>query len=342
MRRPHRIAVAVLVLAGCGAPSSQLPDAPSGPADAAIAPEPPAGLQRWLTGNPTDRVATSRAGLILMGGGTDVDAAFAWQRDRIGGGDVVVLRTSGADGYNDYLFSQIGGIDSVETLLVDTRALAAAPYVRWVLDHAEAIFLAGGDQSTYVAAWRGTPVTEALAAALARGAVLGGTSAGLSFLAGIVYSARNGTVLSSEALADPYDARVTLDRDVLAIPALAGVITDSHFVTRNRMGRLLAFTARALADGAAARPLGLGVDERTALVVDDAGTGTVIGSGSAYALLGDHAPTTCAPGKPLAWSDVPLYELAPGDSITLPGGATAVSPRLLSAGGGVLVPADPY
>ena len=35
--------------------------------------------------------------------------AFAWQRDRINGGDVVILRTSGSDGYNAYLHDDIGG-----------------------------------------------------------------------------------------------------------------------------------------------------------------------------------------------------------------------------------------
>ena len=35
-----------------------------------------------------------------MGGGTDVDALFTWMSDRAGGGDSVVIRASGADGYN--------------------------------------------------------------------------------------------------------------------------------------------------------------------------------------------------------------------------------------------------
>lgn len=351
MTRLMAAASAALALFGCGGSSpGETPDAPAPQPDAAAdaapdapgPPEPPAGLQRWLTGSPADRVTTSQAGIILMGGSTDVDAAFAWQRARIGGGDVVVLRTSGADGYNDYLYSDIGGIDSVETLLVTTRTLAASPYVRWVLDHAEAIFLAGGDQSTYVEAWRDSPVTEAIAAAYARGAVIGGTSAGCSFLAGIVYSARNGSVVSSEALANPYDTRVTLDRDVVALPALKGVITDSHFGARDRMGRLLAFTARALTDGWAARPLGIGVDEETALVIDDAGTGSVLGSGSVYVLVGKQAPATCAAGQPLVWSGVPLFELTPGASIALPDGTTQAAQQSLSAAAGVLTPANPY
>jgi len=334
----------LIFLAACGGANEAPVDASidAATADAMSPPTPPMGLTRWLTGNEADRVTTAHAGIVLMGGGTDVDAAFAWQRDRIGGGDVVVLRASGADGYNSYLHADIGGIDSVETLLVDTRALALEPYVRWALDHAEAIFLAGGDQSVYITAWDNTPVADAIGAAWARGAVVGGTSAGCAFLAGVVYSARAGSVLSPEALADPYDARVTLDREVVPLPQLANVVTDTHFATRDRMGRLLAFAARMMEDGWSTRPIALGIDERTALVIDELGTGTVVGSGSVYALIPPQPPSQCAAGQPLAWSDVPSYELRAGDTLVLATGATAVTARSLSASSGALIPSNPY
>jgi len=325
-------------LGACGGDAARDDAAPP---DAAP-PEPPPGLTRWVAGDPADLIATPEAGLILMGGGTDVDAAFTWQRDRIDGGDVVVLRASGADGYNDYLFSEIGGVDSVETLLVDTATLAAEPYVGWTLDHAEAIFLAGGDQAVYVAAWGGTPVEDALAAAWARGAVLGGTSAGCAVLGEIIYTASNGSVYSDEALADPYNEYVTLERAFVPAPPLVAVVTDTHFGARDRMGRLVAFLARAIADGWATRPVGLGVDEATALVIDAAGTGTVLGSGAVYAVTPTAPPTTCAPGAPLAWVDVPVHELRDGDTIALPSATTSVAPTLVSAGAGALDPADPY
>jgi cyanophycinase len=349
-RRDVTRTIVVTALAACSGSGSAPADATAADGtrldDAAIIdaapPTPPPGLSRWLTGNPADKITTSQAGLILMGGSTDVDAAFEWQRDRIGGGDVVVLRASGADGYNDYLYSDIGGIDSVETMVVNTKALALEPYVKWQLDRAEAIFLTGGDQSVYVAAWADTPVAEALAAAFERGAVVGGTSAGCAFLAGYVYSASAGSVLSNEALANPYDARVTLVRDVVAIAPLAHVVTDTHFGARDRMGRLLAFTARTIADGWTTAPLGLGVDERTALVVDAAGNGTVLGTGAVYALAPARPPAQCTSGQPLAWSDVPLYVLRANDTIALPSRTTTAMARSLSAGNGMLMPSDPY
>ncbi len=314
-----------------------------GPAMRALAPLPPAALSHWLTGRAED--ATVRdpvGGLLLMGGGADVDAAFAWQRDRITGGDVVVLRASGADGYNDYLFTDLGGVDSVETLLIDGVALASDPYVVWQIDHAEAIFLAGGDQAVYLASWQGTPLAAALQRAWTRRAVLGGTSAGAAVLGAIVYSAENGSVYSDEALADPFDARVTLAPPLVTLPPLAAVITDTHFSARDRMGRLLAFVAVAIATGRATAPLGLGLDEATALVVDAAGHGTVLGDGAVYALQPSAPPERCAAGQPLTWSEVALRALRAGDTITLPGGTSAVAAGALGASDGSLVPSDPY
>ncbi len=339
--------IGLVLSSGCGSGSTELSDAPTpvdldASFDASIPPGPPPGLLRWQVGNPADAVVQARSGLILMGGGTDVDAAFVWQRDRIGGGDVVVLRTSGTDGYNDYLFSDIGGVDSVETLRVDSRTLANDPYVRWSLEHAEAIFMAGGDQATYVAAWRGTGLTEAIDAAWNRGAVIGGTSAGCAILGGTVYTASQGTVLSSEALAAPYNIRVTLADSMLALPLLDRVVTDTHFGARDRMGRLLAFTARMITDDLHTAPLGIGVDEQTALVVDANGSGTVVGAGAVYVLAPDHPPTTCATGQKLVWSNVNLFELRAGESLSLPAGSTAVPARSISTTGGTLVPADPY
>jgi cyanophycinase len=337
------------VLACGGAPSpspdladAALPDVDASPPDADVPPAPPERLQRWLVGDPDDVIATPRAGLIVMGGGTDVDDAFAWQRDRIDGGDVVVLRASGADGYNDYLFGDIGGVDSVETLVVDERALADEPYVRWTLAHAEAIFVAGGDQSVYVDAWRDTALAEGVAAARQRGAVLGGTSAGAAILGEIVYTAANGSVYSDEALADPYDPHMTFAPALVGSDHLAGVVVDTHFAARDRMGRLVAFVARAIADGRAARPLGLGVDEATAVLVDERGGGRVVGAGAVYVVAPTTPPETCEPGAPLAWTDVPLHALRAGDTIALPSGDTAVAPTFLSTADGALDPADPY
>jgi len=326
---------------------SAVPDAGDTPRDSSVpegdgGPRPPA-LTVYLTGSDDDVAVTPTGpGLVLMGGSTEVDAAFTWWNGYLGGGDVVILRVSGSDGYNPYLYFDIGGIDSVETLMVTTRALADSDYVAWRIRHAEGIFIAGGDQSDYVNLWKGSGVEEALMHAWGRGAVLGGTSAGLAILGEFVFAAFNGSVTSSEALADPYHTAVQLDRDFLAVPLLADVITDSHFSERGRMGRLIAFLARIVADGWSGAPLGLGIDERTALVVGPDGAGQVMGEGAVYLLTSNGTPTTCMAGVALEYGDLGVTELRDGDTLTLPGGTSPVGSRLVSATGGNTVPADPY
>jgi cyanophycinase len=289
-----------------------------------------------MTGEEADRdVQPTGPGLILMGGGIEPDQAFRWWNDLLQGGDVVILRASGSDGYNDYLYSEIGGVDSVETLLVDTRRLADDPYVRARIEDAEGVFLAGGDQSVYIDAWKGTGLEIALHTVWDRGGVIGGTSAGLAVLGERVYTAANGTVYSDEALADPFDTRMAFDDDFLALPPLVGWVTDSHFSERERLGRLLGFVARGVVDGVADPMRGIGVDERTALVVGPDGEGRVVGRGGVTLVQGT-TPETCAPGESLVF-EAERTVLRAGDTVQLPS-ATGVAWEVVRAEDGVITP----
>jgi hypothetical protein len=83
------------------------------------------GYQYYVAGNPADVQASPAGGLALMGGGTDIDAAFAWMNGRSGGGDFPVIRASGTDAHNQWIYD-MGGVDSVATLVIKTRNGAPA------------------------------------------------------------------------------------------------------------------------------------------------------------------------------------------------------------------------
>jgi len=307
------------------------------------APVPPPGLERWLSGDEADATVTPAGPLVVVaGGGGDVDAAMRAMLSAASGGDVVVLRTSGEDGYNGYFFAELGvSVNSVETLRVDTPALADDPYVAWRLETAEAVFIAGGDQSTYLAAWEGTATQAALRGLWARGAVLGGTSAGAAVLGQRVFSASAGTIYSHEALSDPYGARMAFADGFLSIPVLEGVVTDTHFYERDRMGRLVGFVARAVADGLGDPFVGLGVDEGTAVVVGADGAAEVLGDGYAYVVEGT-APEVCVPGEPLTVSEWRYHVVHPGDTLQLSAGSSDGPAYTLSVSAGRLQPKSPY
>ncbi len=258
----------------------------------------------WLVGDSADVRPAAQPGLLLAGGSTDQDDAMRWFLRRANGGDVVVVRASGADGYNRYLFSDLGEtVNSIETLLIDSRAVAQDPDVARKLRNAEALFIAGGDQANYVNFWKDTPVMEAINFLLNEKRVtIGGTSAGCGILSGLYFDALRGTVDSPEALTNPYDAKVSLQRgDFLKAPFLQNTLADMHFTERNRLGRLVAFLARAAKDWTLNGVRGIGVDEKTAVAVDETGTAQVFGRGQAYLLETLALPTRCEAGKPLDW-----------------------------------------
>src|SRR6185503_15071087 len=174
-------------------------------------------------------VTTPTKGLIAMqGGGDDVDENYVAMGERSGGGDFVVLRASGDDDYNEYIFG-LCHCDSVETIVFESREAAFDPGVVEAIRNAEAIFIGGGDQSNYVRYWKGTPVQDAINHVAAKPAPVGGTSAGMAVLGAFVYSAMGAESLTSDvALADPYAPDVTLTREFLMLPRLERVLTDQH------------------------------------------------------------------------------------------------------------------
>ena len=264
----------------------------------------------YVVGNSGDVTRNTSAGLVLMGGGTDVDAAFQWMIGKSGGGDFVVIRASGTDAYNPWIYSDLGGVDSAETIIIKNRAAASDPFVVNQIRNAEALFIAGGDQSNYVDYWKGTPVEDAIHYLVTRNVPIGGTSAGLAVMGEFVFSAANGTIYSDTALANPYNNKVALDRDFLVLPNMGGIITDSHFVTRDRMGRLLTFLARIVQDGWASSAKGIGIDEMTALAVDSTGKAMVFGSGAAYFLSAPGTPEVCQPKTALTYHNISVYRVA--------------------------------
>lgn len=275
-----------------------------------------AKLQVFRTGNSADVVTKTTAGFALMGGGKDLDEAFKFLCDKSGGGDFVILRASGTDAYNSY----IAGLckqNSVTTLLMASRDAANVPAAAAAIRRAEAIFVAGGDQSNYINFWQGTPVQAALNDAIGRGVPIGGTSAGLAVLGEFVFAALRDSARSPETLADPYNERVTISRSFVDIPLLKGTITDTHFVTRDRQGRLLGFLARIVEDGLASEVRGIGVDERAAVLLEPDGIAQVVGAGKAVYFYRAGRPEVCAAGKALTYRNVSVVRVAPGGSFNV-------------------------
>jgi cyanophycinase-like exopeptidase len=267
----------------------------------------------YFTGDTTNVSPIPAMGIVLAGGATDNDNAMTWFLEHANGGDVLVIRASGSDGYNDYLYSQLEvNVNSVETILWNNAAASNDAYVLQQIENAEAIFIAGGNQLNYVNYWRNTPVEDLLNAHLnVKHGVIGGTSAGMAILGGHYFSAGNGSILSSEALANPYNASATIGhQDFLDMPFLHNVITDTHYDNPDRRGRQMAFMARIYQDG---YPMALGIasTEYVAVCIDENGIATAFGEWpqyDEYAYFIRHGcqttltPEICSANTPLTWN----------------------------------------
>ncbi|MEO8727537.1 MAG: cyanophycinase, partial [Acidobacteriaceae bacterium] len=271
--------------------------------------------QYFRLGNAQAITVKTTPGFALMGGGKDLDAAFRWLCSHGQGGDFLVIRHSGDDAYNPYI-QKLCKLNSVATIVLPTRAAAQDAFVSQKVREAAVIFIAGGDQAKYWNDWAGTPLQAALNEHIAQGRAIGGTSAGLAVLGGWVYTARgdqpDGPDLTSKiALADPYGEQITVDHEFLKIPLLRGILTDTHFARRDRMGRSLVFLARIEKEtGKPAREIA--IDERSAFALDADGTGTVLGTTAVYFIKATQPPSVLQAGKPLSMSGIEVQKARPG------------------------------
>jgi cyanophycinase len=277
-----------------------------------------ASYQYIRLGEKADVTTTPAAGTAMMGGGKDLDEAFRWLCRKSNGGDFLILRAHGDDDYNSYV-NGLCQLNSVATLIIPDRNAAQEPAVADIIRHAEAVFIAGGDQSRYVNFWKGTPVEDAINANVSSGKPIGGTSAGLAILGEFAYGCLKDKdddkdLASTDVLPNPYHERVTLVRDFLKVPNLENTLTDSHFAKRDRMGRTLGFLARLVQDGWSKAPREVAIDEKSAVLVEPDGKGTVVGSGrGAYFLQIKSAPEVCRPNTPLTIHNISVYR-APRDA----------------------------
>jgi cyanophycinase len=200
-----------------------------------------------------------RGALVLVGGGripSDVVARFA---ALAGGSKAKVVLVPGAmpagvDG-GEEPFARLlkaAGVVDVRTLPcrhpreVTKEALA-------VLTDATAVWFGGGRQWRLVDAFDGTDAVAACRDVLARGGVIGGTSAGATIQG--EFLVRGNPLGNAEMWCAGYDR---------GFGFLPGVAVDQHFVARNREADLRGLIALV------PKYVGLGLDEGTAAVVQGA------------------------------------------------------------------------
>ncbi len=227
--------------------------------------------------------------LVLVGGGHIPDAIVQRFVDLAGGAAAkVVIVPSAApraerrpDPFAALLrergVADVHELDCTTPAEVTRQALA-------VLDDATAVWFGGGRQWRLCDAFAGTAAPARFAAVLARGGVIGGTSAGAT-IAG-EFLVRGNPLGNAEMWCEGYDRGFAF---------LPGCAVDQHFVARNRLADLAALHRRF------PQITALGIDEATAAVLQR-DTLEVVGAGKiAVFAPGAEQPRWLTPGERHTW-----------------------------------------
>lgn len=253
--------------------------------------------------------------LLIVGGGGTPPLIHDLFFHLAGGTDAHVLHIPSATGTFDEIedkreyYCEFYGRNpaSFEFLHTYDRAVAETSAFAAPLEQATAVWIGGGSQSQLADLFLGTEVLAGLHRLLARGGVIGGTSSGTA-------------IMSDAMIACGYE-EIEFGQGFALYP---GAIVDPHFSGRRRQKRM----GRALL----LRPdmIGIGIDEQTALVVQDRLVSVVgYGGGSVWFHFTD-------PGSSLVYR----YRLGLGETLTLPTPVVETSPQALEEGLRTIRPPD--
>ena len=254
----------------------------------------------------------ARGHLVLIGGGEKPPEVMRKFVELAGGKDapIVVIPTASSEAdapdYYEKLFrEELGCLDAV-SLRIRSRADASRPDFAALARKARGIFFGGGDQIRITNALLGTPVGDAIAAAFAGGAVVGGTSAGTA--------CQSERMITGEGDFTQVRTRsVELWQGLGFLPP--DVVVDQHFLRRQRQNRLLSVVLE--------HPglLGVGVDEETAIWVRPDGTLQVLGESGVMVFDAKGAALSRQPRPTgqdlLGVRGLSLHLLLPGDTFDL-------------------------
>lgn len=168
------------------------------------------------------------------------------------------------------------GVENIRILDISTREDSLNEENINLVKEASLIFFTGGDQLRITSLIGGSPVYTALKEANNLGVYIVGTSAGAS-------------VMSNTMIVEGPDKEAPRKCTLKMAPGLGlinNIIIDQHFDQRGRIGRLLT--------GVAQNPqvLGVGIDENTAIIVNQTGYVEVIGEGAVYFIDGSEISFT--------------------------------------------------
>lgn len=223
--------------------------------------------------------------LIIIGGHEDKEGdmeILSTVAEGVGRGKLCIVSVASSVGdelWETYraIFKELG-VKKMSHLDVvhRTKSIDTAGYN--AVKDASVIFFTGGDQLKITSELGGTIIQEKIYEIYKNGGIIAGTSAGASVMG------------ETMMVSGSSDASFRVGTNSLMMAPGLGFATnmmiDQHFAERGRIGRLIGATAHN------PKYLGIGIDENTAIVLQDQVRFDVIGSGAVY-ILDAHEAHGC-------------------------------------------------
>ena len=254
-----------------------------------------AALWAGVTSGAAQEVGPARGALVIVGGGLRDQAIVERFIALAGGPDapIVVIPTAGEGEQYDQYWPGLGQLKAAgarNLTVLHTRDPAVANTAQFAapLTTARGVWFPGGRHWRLADVYLNTLTRTEIANVLARGGVVGGTSAGATILGS--YLVRGDTRTNTIMMGD----------HEVGFGFLRNTAIDQHLLRRNRQFDLIGVIEKHSA------LLGIGIDENTAIVVRG---DTFDVMGQSYVAIFDH--------HRLLGSDGRFYLLQPGDRFNL-------------------------
>ncbi len=207
-------------------------------------------------------MSQSQGQLVIIGGAEDKEGDCKVLREfvrRAGGvnANIVVMTVATEmprEVGENYIrvFERLGAADVRIVDTVQREDASSSTYLEAV-QKATGVFFTGGDQSRITSILKDTELHAAIHQRYQEGIVIGGTSAGAAMMPDVM-------IVEGDSETNP---RVNVVEMGPGMGFLPGIVVDQHFLQRGRLGRLLSALAQQPA------VLGFGIDENTAVVIQD-------------------------------------------------------------------------
>ncbi|MBI3037761.1 cyanophycinase [bacterium] len=258
-----------------------------------------------------------QAPLVLIGGGKEDFMPKSWSEstfkfivEKANHGKILVLScTDELDSIPSYFIHL--GAESAELLKIPDRPFADDPETYKAIEKADGLFIVDREILAQINNWRGTRTESAIRNHFASGKIIGGSGTGAQILAEVKAFRKDKDLTPPEAIRSPSAIPFSFQTDFL--PLIPRVLVETHFTRMGGLPIILIKIAQWKLNSPSKDFFGIGIDEKTALVIDENLNAKVLGEGTVtFVAAASSSTIRLDPRLPPIFSEVTCDVLTEG------------------------------